>query len=291
MNNNVNEAVELLKDTKKNLNDMFDLFISNCKTDYDVIEIYNRICFQTCVSCVFKDRFRSKLNTIFNKTCKSLKLFREDAVRGLSELNDKYKNSPEHISIMEKAIKDLRAELEKPIIEEIKDDSFNFNISEFNSSEFNKTLCGLLNGVANEVSKYIKIEEINGQKSDFKVGNCYTELRDNSTGLIIPADEKYILSQFPGQRDINIGIYVGHTITNKYFLIPLGTEFVINYFKKHHTGFIEANSSVIYTDTLDELYLNILNILVKYLRYTDRLDLEKINIEISKSNIINIKED
>ena len=277
MNENVNELLELLKKTKEKSNEMFDYYIDRCKTNEDVIEIYLRACYQTNFSIFVDDiRFRTKLNQIFNKSRESIKMFRDDVVGKLPELNNDYKNSSEHFQVIENEIKNIRRSIDAIVKENVlvsNLDSFNMANIEVNlNQELNtQTLYNTLCNIIAMINPHVIQQKVEGQDSNFKICNCLSNLVDNMTGQQLHVKEQYIVSQFPGHRDINIGVYTGKLVDGRYFVIPLGTKYVIKTYRESFNGYLNINSYTRYCETLQELKDEVISIIFNYAKLTHRI--------------------
>ena len=219
-----------------------------------------------------------RFRPIAKSACESLRVNLEDIEEKLSLVNKSNKTKTHYNEVIKEFAK-VKYELDKLVNERVtkenkvvqEEPKTNFNCKEV-SLNYQENITTYLQKVANKLNSLISPDKdyMDNIINYFNVVPYHGNLVDNVQQAPIDYTEAYIISQYLGQNDINIGAYAGITSSGQYFYVLLGTKCVINYCNNNGI-YCQADSHAHYFDSKDVFINNLFRDIYKYLDYTNRL--------------------
>lgn len=246
----------LLKESKKEIEEKFKDYSKIIREDYDdidTIELYLKVKYRDNIaSGASNSSFRTKLNLEFEKACSRIQIRKKGILTTLSELHDINRNNPEHFNIINNEINNIIKELRRINNKEE-------SINAIETQEINNLTNSLGDKICRELIK--KCISDKWQFINLYKDSLITEWRDGQPYSKIQCKETYMLTDKIGNRESNVGCYIGKTLNDKYILIPQG----VGYINKMTNSFAKARSEIFDDETL---FINAVIELAEYLRKT-----------------------
>ena len=244
----VNTMIKELEEVKKNVCDCFDEYKAILtKDDNDLLSIlyvYSMIKHRDNLSFnADSNGFRTKVFNLAKTTVDvlnsqyNLNLDLAEINKSIGKVHNDTKNKGiDHFNCVNEAITSAMEDIRKSINNV--DDSSNVIVDEV-IEEFSS-------GISRDVKDLLNIVN-RGLSANFNLYDYYKTLIDYNTKEPINQRIAFMITDCIGNRDENIGVYIGMTRDHKFFVIPQGAGYINRNFNKYYTSgaryfdtFIEA---------------------------------------------------
>ena len=226
-----------------------------------VVSVYCKMRFRDHIGMFTDSSIRDLVYSEFIKVCKCIAIDKDEVIGRLDTLDKETKlaNPTEHFRILNDEINRIINSLRV----------LNNSVQSINNaSELEKGLLGVASNLAGVITP--EYNEDGALLNGFDVGQCNVQLTDKATEKPISFNSQFIISQYIGQREKNIGCYVGIDTNNRYYFIPIGTKVVIDYLASHNKDRTQLSAGTRYFNNLDDLLKGVANTIFTYAFYLDR---------------------